>query len=137
MPTLGPRESRALLIFFGSVLVLFAFFAVGAFVGKWSRPAAGPAPAPQASEASRGATEYFLVEVAVVESQSDASALLGKLQQQYFSAWSAPDPSNPSLLSVYVGPYPQREQAETVRAELAEQGMQPKIVKQREPRGGQ
>ena len=136
LPKLGPRESRALLVFFGGVLVLFAFFAVGAFVGKWGRPAPQTQREPAAAtEAPRGPADYFLVEVAVVNSQADADALLGKLRQQYISAFAAPDPANPGLHSVYVGPYPDREQADTVRAELVEQGMQPQIVRQRDSRG--
>jgi cell division septation protein DedD len=124
----GTRESRALLVFFGGALVLFAFFAIGTYIGRHARPSATDRPAP--TEA-RGAAEYYLVEVAVVDKQSDADALLAKLRQQYISAYSAQDPSNPGLYSVYVGPYPHRDQADTVRAELADQGLQPKIVKQR------
>jgi cell division septation protein DedD len=132
-PNIGPRESRALLVFFGGVLVLFAFFAVGAYVGRLARPAARPAPQPPAPvEPARGPTEYFLVEVALLDNQADAEALVAKLRQQYISAWTAPDPANPGLYGVYLGLYPHREQAETIRAELAEQGLQPKIVRQRE-----
>ena len=129
--SLGSRESRALLVFFGGVLILFVFFAVGAYVSRWGRSEPESAARQPAPEPPRGPTEYFLVEVAVVPTQSDADALLGKLRQQYISAYATRDPANPALFSVYVGPYPQREQADTVRAELAEQGMQPKIVKQR------
>ena len=67
----------------------------------------------------------------MLPSESEANALRDRLRQQYISAYATRDPANPALYNVYVGPYPQRDQADTVRAELAEQGMQPKIVKQR------
>jgi cell division septation protein DedD len=129
--SVGSRESRALLVFFGGVLILFAFFAVGAYVGRWGGARPEPAARQPAPEPPRGPAEYYLVEVAVVSSEGEADALRDKLRQQYISAYSTRDPANPALFNVYVGPYPQREQADTVRAELAEQGMQPKIVKQR------
>ena len=124
------RDLRALLVFCGGVLLLYAFFASGAYIGSRSRPAAPRAEeaAPQPADgADRGATARFRVEVAVVDNRESADEIVSKLRRQYASAWVALEPHD-RLYHVYLGPYP-LDQANTVRAELEEQGLQSVAVK--------
>jgi hypothetical protein len=119
----GPRDTRAVVVFVIGLLILFGFFAGGAFVGRWSRlpeapeqPAAAAAPAPQAE---RG--EYFLVEVLVTDDRDAADALVTKLRRQYTSATVETDQTD-HRYHVYVGPY-DAAAANTVAGELTSQDL--------------
>ena len=118
------RDSQAVLIFLGGILLLFVFFAGGAFIGRWSRlsdravPAAQPQPA---SSPQRASTEFFLVEVEVTDSREQADAMVSQLRRQYTSA-TAEKVATDQRYHVYVGPYGE-EAANTVAAELAQQGI--------------
>jgi hypothetical protein len=117
-------------VFVIGLLILFGFFAGGAFVGRWSRlpeaPAASPAttPAP-AALGERG--EYFLVEVQVTDDRDAADALVTKLRRQYTSATVETDQSD-RRYHVYVGPY-DAAAANTVAAELTSQDLPGVTVK--------
>jgi hypothetical protein len=124
MPPLGSRNGRALLVFFGGVIVLFAFFAVGAYIGRW--PRATPAPAATA-EAPAPSSERFLVEAAVFDSAEQAEQKVEQLRKIYTSAVARLEPRD-RLYHVYVGPY-QLDQANAIAAELRDKGLPSATVK--------
>jgi hypothetical protein len=126
MPPLGSRNGRALLVFFGGVIVLFAFFAVGAYIGRW--PRATPPPAPTATaEAPAPSSERFLVEAAVFDSAEQAEQKVEQLRKIYTSAVARLEPRD-RLYHVYVGPY-QLDQANAIAAELRDKGLPSATVK--------
>src|SRR6185369_15806560 len=84
------RGREAFAIFLGGVMLVFAFFAGGLLIGKWSKPAP---PAPQAAP-ERGPTEYFVVEVGVVDTSADANERVQQLRRQYTSATAELDPTD-------------------------------------------
>jgi cell division septation protein DedD len=112
------RGWQSFLVFLGSVIIVFGFFATGAFIGRRAAPRGETAPA---APAQRSSTEWFLVEVAVVETRDRADAIVSQLRRQYTSASAEQDASDRHY-HVYVGPYNNREAADTVVAELTEQG---------------
>jgi cell division septation protein DedD len=122
MPSLDTRERKALLVFFGGVVILFAFFAAGAFVGRWPKGAPALAGAGQ-----RGDAELFLVEVGAFETQDRANESVTQLRRQYTSARAVYDATD-RLFHVVVGPYPQGE-AGVVADELRQRGVQAPAVK--------
>jgi hypothetical protein len=118
----GPRDVRAVVVFVTGLLILFGFFAGGAFVGRWSRVPEPPAEPPQSAQpAARPAAEYFLVEVLVTDQQEPADALVARLRRQYTSATVETDQTDRQY-HVYVGPY-DAAAANTVAAELTAQGL--------------
>jgi len=121
------RDVRAFVVFAVGLLVLFGFFAGGAFVGRWSRlpeapvaPQPDPAPAGSPSPADRTSSTYFLVEVLVTDDRAAAESLVGKLRRQYTSATVETDQTDQKY-HVYVGPYDEAA-ATTVATELRGQG---------------
>lgn len=126
-PQARGTQTRALVTFGAGALALLAVFAAGAVIGRQSRPGdvTDEAPAPAAASTPG---ERYLVEVAVLDNRSEAERILTQLRRQYTSAWIAADAGG-RLFHVYVGPYPNADQANTVRSELADQGMQPVVVK--------
>jgi hypothetical protein len=118
----GPRDTRAVVVFVVGLLSLFGFFAGGAFVGRWSRLPEAPAfSAQQAEPAEKAPAEYFLVEVQVTDDHEAANALVTRLRRQYTSATVETDQTDRKY-HVYVGPY-DAPAANTVAAELAVQGL--------------
>jgi hypothetical protein len=121
------RESQAILIALAGLLLLYGFFAAGAYVGRWSNPRAVTTP-PAARSASREpSTDYFLVEVEVVDSREKADALLGQIRRHYTSATVELDPSD-RRYHIYVGPY-DADAANTVATELKQQGREMITIK--------
>ena len=121
MPSLKPRDKRALLVFFGGALVLFAFFAAGALIGKWARGAGESGQAASGSGA-RQAGEYYLVEVTVVDDRDRGDGIVNQLHRKYTSAFLAQDRANAGLYHVYIGPYPGLDQANGVADDLKQSG---------------
>jgi hypothetical protein len=132
MPPLGSRDGRALLVFFGGVIVLFAFFAVGAYIGRWPRPTPS-ASRPPVADAPRGAERYF-IEAAVFDSPSVADKKVEELRRKYTSAHARLD-ARDRLYHVYIGPYV-LEEANAVAAELRDMGLQTVVVKPAAASGG-
>jgi cell division septation protein DedD len=122
LPQLDSRDLRALLVFFGGVLILFMFFAAGAYVGRWPRPGA-----PQAAAGQRGDAELYLVEVATFDAQDRANDTVQQLRRQYISVRAVFEPAD-RLFHVYAGPYPVDE-ASTVADELRQRGAQAVAIK--------
>ena len=125
LPPLGSRDLRALLVFFGGVVALFAFFAAGAYVGRWPRPSA--VDAPQAAAPPRADSEPYLVEVAAFETEEKADDLVQKLRKKYTSMRGVYEPAD-RLFHVYAGPYP-ADQANAVAEDLRRDGVQSVTVK--------
>ena len=125
LPPLGSRDGRALLVFFGGVIVLFAFFAAGAYVGRWPRPAPN-APQSVAVDEPRGA-ELYLVEAAVFDGPEAADETVQQLRRKYTSARARLE-ARDRLYHVYVGPY-RLDEANAVAADLRELGLQTVAVK--------
>jgi cell division septation protein DedD len=125
MPPLGSRDGRALLVFFGGVIILFAFYAVGAYVGRWPRGAPS-APPSVAADAPRSGERYF-VEAAVFDNADMAEAKVEQLRRKYTSAHAKLD-ARDRLYHVYIGSY-RLDEANAVAAELREMGLQSVVVK--------
>ena len=117
LPPLGARDLRALLVFFGGVLVLFAFFAAGAYVGRWPH---SRGTTQQAGTAPRTDSERYLVEVGVFDSLEKAGETVQQLRPQYTSARGVFEPAD-RRYHVYVGPY-RLDEANTVAEELRQRG---------------
>ena len=100
------RDSHAFLIFLGGVVLLFAFFATGAYIGRWSarQRAAVAAPEPPPPPAQASSTDRFLVQVAVFDTRAQADDLVRKLRRKYTSARLERDGSD-RRYRVLVGPY--------------------------------
>jgi cell division septation protein DedD len=128
MPPLDSRDLRALLVFFGGVLVLFGFFAAGAYVGRWPRQTARPS----ATAGARADAELYLVEVASFDAQDKANDTVQQLRRQYISVRAVYD-STDRLFHVYAGPYP-ADEANTVADELRQRGTQTVVVKPYAPK---
>lgn len=130
--SLGSRNYRALGVFFGGVLVFFTFFATGAYIGRWSQ-SAGERPRTAASEQPRGASESYLVEAAVLDTEDKADQKVQQLRRQYTSARAELSPAD-RLYHVYIGPYNGLDTANTVADELRQLGLQSVLVKPAQPR---
>ena len=113
------RDRRALLIFASATLFLFAFFAAGAYIGRWSK-ASHPAPPPAEGPARPASAEMLRVEAATAESKDRADEIVASLRRKYTSATAELDRAD-GRHHVYVGPYPAPE-AEAVAAEIRELG---------------
>jgi hypothetical protein len=124
MPPLDARERRALVVFFGGLLVLFAFFAAGAYVGRWPRRGAQE---PAAASGQRRDAERFLVEIGVFDTQQKADDMVQQLRRQYTSVHGVLEPAD-RLFHVYAGPYP-ADEANTVADDLRQRGAQSVVVK--------
>ena len=133
MPPLGSRDGRALLVFFGGVIILFAFFAVGAYVGRW--PRGGPSPAPSAGADAPRSGEQFYVEAAAFDNPDLAEEKVKQLRTKYTSAHAKLD-ARDRLFHVYVGPY-ELDKADAVAAELRGMGLQTVEVKPRRTVNGE
>ena len=95
------------------------------------QPAAKPAPAStSATSASRpaapaasGAKSGYVVQIAALNSRSEADAMVKRLSSKGYEAFvQAPAEKAPAVFRVRVGNYPTRSEAETVAARLQKEG---------------
>jgi cell division septation protein DedD len=116
-----PRDSHPFLIFLGGVALLFAFFATGAYIGRWSAQQRHATAIPETPAASSQAisTDRFLIEIAVFETRGQADDLVRKLRRKYTSARMEPGESDRKY-HVLVGPYV-ADEASAVAEDLKQQ----------------
>lgn len=124
LPPLGARDLRALLVFFGGVLILFVFFAAGAYVGRWPHSRGTTLPA---ATGQRSDSELYLVEVAAFDTADKADEVVQKRYKQYTSIRRVFEPTD-RLHHVYVGPYP-LDQANALAEDLRQHGAPSAVVK--------
>lgn len=87
-------------------------------------PAAATPPArPAASPAASGAKPGYVVQLAALNSRSEADAMVKRLSAKGYEAFvQAPANGAPSIFRVRVGNYSTRSEAETVAAKLEKEG---------------
>ncbi|GBC78385.1 hypothetical protein HRbin08_01878 [bacterium HR08] len=134
------RSRRAIVLFIGCVTLAFAMFAIGLFIGRWSRmiePRAGSAPvAPDvppraavptvASEASRDEPASYLIRAGSFPSSAEAEDFVARLRERGFDmaftrSRSAPDGT--SSVDVLLGPFADAAAAAQVLRELRNSGV--------------
>jgi cell division septation protein DedD len=113
------------------VALLLLFFVAGGLIGRWAVGGAGEPPEPTVEPT--GKAEYFVVEVAAVETREKADALVEKLRRQYTSAVAELN-DNDRLFHVTVGPY-EESAAKAVAEELRRAGS-PAVTTRPYRRGG-
>ena len=86
-------------------------------------PAATPPARPAASPAASGAKPGYVVQLAALNSRSEADAMVKRLSAKGYEAFvQAPANGAPSIFRVRVGNYSTRSEAETVAAKLEKEG---------------
>ncbi len=86
-------------------------------------PAAAPPVRPAASPAASGAKPGYVVQLAALNSRSEADAMVKRLSAKGYEAFvQAPANGAPSIFRVRVGNYSTRSEAETVAAKLEKEG---------------
>ena len=113
------RDRWALALFAGGAVVLFAFFAAGAYIGRSSRAPADEEPR-EAAPARPAPQRMVRVEAEAAESRERADEVVAALRRKYTSAAVEQDRAD-GRFHVYVGPYPERD-AEAVAAEIRDLG---------------
>ena len=88
-----------------------------------------PAPPAPANTAAPPATGGYFVQVAAVNRQEDAEALVEALKKKSYPAFAANNSSTDKYYHIQIGPYQNFKDAEAMRARLVADGYNPILKK--------